>query len=94
MAFKRSAVRSRLSPPPSPENHWFSGLFLYQNGGFSLKSGILETALGNEYFAEIFVPELYQNYDGLFGPICASCLLFSFPTGEKAAENFSIAACL
>ena len=26
MAFKRSAVRSRLSPPPSPENQWFSGL--------------------------------------------------------------------
>ena len=26
MAFKRSAVRSRLSPPSSPENQWFSGL--------------------------------------------------------------------
>ena len=33
MAFKRSAVRSRLSPPKNPENHWFSGFFLCQNRG-------------------------------------------------------------
>ena len=92
MAFKRSAVRSRLSPPPSPENHWFSGLFLRQNRRFSLKSSVLETALGNEYFAEIFIPELYQNYDGPFGPICPLCQLFSSQSGQNAAEYFSIAA--
>ena len=62
MAFKRSAVRSRLSPPPSPENHWFSGLFLCQNGGFTPKIRFSETAPEPAKLAEPFVPELYQNY--------------------------------
>ena len=57
MAFKRSAVRSRLSPPPSPENQWFSGLFLCQNGGFTPILAIFKTSLGTRIFAEL----AYQN---------------------------------
>ena len=93
MAFKRSAVRSRLSPPPSPENQWFSGLFLRQNLRFSLKSSVLETVLGNEYFAEIFIPELYQNQDGHNGHFSASTHVEFACSVANAVENFSIASC-
>ena len=57
MAFKRSAVRSRLSPPLSTENTLFSVLFLYLSGGFASFLGVFETRLGNEYLRKYS----YQN---------------------------------
>ncbi len=44
MAFKRSAVRSRLSPPRVLETERFSGLFLFVIGKFILKKRVLQTA--------------------------------------------------
>ncbi len=48
MAFKRSAVRSRLSPPKIPENAKFSGIFL-----------ILDD---NKFNPVIYALELYWNW--------------------------------
>ena len=52
MAFKRSAVRSRLSPPPSPENQWFSRLQgVGRKSAMRMAFSVLDL---NEEEAEIF----------------------------------------
>ena len=66
MAFKRSAVRSRLSPPKSLEIVRFRDFFFAKMQVLPRFLSIYKLVAEMILFAEISVPELYQKRNVLF----------------------------
>ena len=90
MAFKRSAVRSRLSPPGSPE------IVRFQDFLFSFAWDLPRFTVFFEppeigVFCFLFTSESRQNQDDFIKSIMFECVSGS---SENARSNFVIAAIL